>query len=191
MSETTRNKLLLHICCGPCSMAPLELLLAAERDCELFFFNPNIHPAVEWQRRLENAVTAAEHYDVLLHIYPGSDEAAWRKRAGDGKARCAFCYRTRLMQTAEFAANNGFDSISSTLLVSPYQDRDSLVEAGEAAAAAYGLEFEAHDWREQYRHGQELARQLGLYRQKYCGCIVSLEASKYYEKICAEHARLI
>ncbi len=95
------------------------------------------------------------------------------------------------MQTAEFAANHGFDSISSSLLVSPYQDRDSIIEAGEAAAAAYGLDFEAHDWREQYRHGQELARQLGLYRQKYCGCIVSLETSKYYEKICAEHARLI
>ena len=186
MSETTRNKLLLHICCGPCSMAPLELLLAAKRDCELFFFNPNIHPAVEWQRRLENAVTAAEHYDVLLHIYPGSDEAAWRKRAGDGKERCAFCYRTRLMQTAEFAANNGFDSISSSLLVSPYQDRDSIIEAGEAAVAAYGLEFEAHDWREQYRHGQELARQLGLYRQKYCGCIVSLEASKIGRASCRE-----
>ena len=108
-------------------MAPLELLLAAERDCELFFFNPNIHPSVEWQRRLDNAVIAAEHYDLMLHVYPGSDEAAWRERSGEGKTRCRFCYETRMMKTAEFAANNGFNSISSSLLVSPYQDRDGTI----------------------------------------------------------------
>lgn len=171
-------------------MAPLELLLAAERDCELFFFNPNIHPDVEWQRRLDNAATAAEHFELPLHIYPGSDEKAWRERADEGKERCRFCYETRMMKTAELAANRGFDSISSSLLVSPYQDRETIIKAGESAAAAYGLEFEAHDWRGQFRHGQDLARELGLYRQKYCGCIVSLKDSKFYEKICGEHAKL-
>ncbi|MDD2427234.1 MAG: epoxyqueuosine reductase QueH [Eubacteriales bacterium] len=187
----TKNKLLLHICCGPCAMAPLELLQAAERDCELFFFNPNIHPSVEWSRRLDNAVRAAEHYELPLHILPGIDVETWRERAADGKERCKFCYETRMMKTAEYAASNGFDSFSTSLLVSPYQDRKAIIRAGEVAAAAYGLEFEAYDWRDYYRHGQDLARDLGLYRQKYCGCIVSLEDSKFYEKICAEHARLI
>ena len=185
------KRLLLHICCGPCSMAPLEQLLAAERDCELFFFNPNIHPSVEWQRRLDNALKAAQHYELPLHIFPGTDEEAWRKRAAEGKERCKFCYETRMQKTAEFAADNGFDSFSTSLLVSPYQDREAIIRAGTAAAAEYGLEFEAHDWREQYRRGQDLAREIGLYRQKYCGCIISLEDSKFYEKICAEHAQLV
>lgn len=186
----TKNRLLLHVCCGPCSLAPVEMLLTAERDCELFFFNPNIHPGVEWQRRLDNAVIAAEHFGLPIHVFPGSDEKAWRERAENGKERCRFCYETRMSKTAEFAANNGFESISSSLLVSPYQDREAIIAIGKTVAAAYNLEFESHDWRDQFRYGQNLARELGLYRQKYCGCIVSLENSKFYEKVCAEHTKL-
>ena len=171
-------------------MWPVERLLEEGVDLTLLFYNPNIHPNVEWQRRLENALKVSDHYDVPLMIKGCSLAEEWIKRAEDGQERCRFCYQTRMDCVAQEAAKDGFDAFSTTLLVSPYQDRDLILEEGEKAAKQYGIQFIPYDWRDGYREGQSMAKDIELYRQKYCGCVVSLENSRFTEKISREHEKI-
>ena len=101
----------------------------------------------------------------------------------DLQNRCQnYCYRVRLEQTAKYAKEHGYDTISTTLLVSPYQKHEILKEQGEEIAKKYGLQFLYRDFRVGFREGQEKARELGLYMQKYCGCIFS-EEDRYSKQI--------
>lgn len=100
----------------------------------------------------------------------------------DLENRCVnYCYRVRLEQTAKFAKENGYDSFSTTLLVSPYQNHEALKQVGKEIAEKYGLEFVYRDFRVGFREGQAKARELGLYMQKYCGCVFS-EEMRYYNR---------
>lgn len=184
------KKLLLHICCGPCAMWPLERLLEEGVDVTLLFYNPNIQPGVEWERRHENAVKVADHYRLPLVARGCSLAEEWLRRADEGANRCRYCYQMRLACVAQEAEEGGFDAISTTLLVSPYQDRQMILEAGERAVQGKAVSFIPYDWRDGYRKGQAMARDLGLYRQKYCGCLVSLEESRFVDAIKEEHKRL-
>ncbi|HZK28993.1 MAG TPA: epoxyqueuosine reductase QueH [Clostridia bacterium] len=184
------KRLLLHACCGPCAMWPLERLLEEGIDVTLFFFNPNIHPRIEWQRRLENAAKVADHYDVPMIVRGCSMSEAWRERANDGDERCRYCYRTRLSSLADEAEAGRFDAISTTLFVSPYQKRDLIIKEGEKVAVGRPFTFTAYDWRDGFRRGQQMAKELGLYRQKYCGCIISFEQSKFFESVSREHEQI-
>ena len=102
--------------------------------------------------------------------------------ASDIDHRCGHCYRLRLEQTARYAAAHGFDSFTSTLFVSPYQNHDLLRQTAEAAAARYGVAFLYRDFRPGFRQGQQEARELGLYMQKYCGCVFS-EEERYAKQL--------
>ena len=94
--------------------------------------------------------------------------------------RCVkYCYRVRLEQTAKYAKENGYDTFSTTLLISPYQNHEALIEVAKTMAEKYGIEFLYRDFREGFREGQNKARELGLYMQKYCGCIFSKNAQMY------------
>ena len=95
--------------------------------------------------------------------------------AGDSDHRCGYCYACRLERTARYAAENGFCRFSTTLLVSPYQNRELIRAAGERMGEKYGVEFAAYDFRPRFQEGQEEARAAGLYLQKYCGCVYSEE----------------
>lgn len=182
--------LLLHCCCGPCAMWPLHQLLEAGVKVTLLFFNPNIHPRVEWQRRLDNTVKAADHYGVPLLVRGCSLASEWERRADDGDDRCRFCYEIRLSCVAREAELNHFDAISTTLLVSPYQKRELILKEGEKAVAGKEVAFIPYDWRDGFRKGQAMAKEIGLYRQKYCGCLISLEGSDHRDSILKEHERL-
>ena len=98
-----------------------------------------------------------------------------RAVADDIDGRCAYCYQTRMFETARYAAENGFTHFSSTLFISPYQNHELLRQTAERAASEYGVEFLYRDFRPVFRQGQDEARQLGLYMQKYCGCVFSEE----------------
>jgi len=148
----------------------------------MVWYNPNIHPEFEWNRRLENLHKAAEHYGVSLIEIPGYMEDYWKSGEYSG-SRCLMCYDVRLEEVARYAAENGYSSFSTTLLVSPYQQHDVIASVGLEKAAKYGIEFSYFDWREGFREGQNMARDIGLYRQKYCGCIFSLEESSFRDKI--------
>ena len=178
--------MLLHACCGPCAMYPVDFLLEQSKDLDLFWYNPNIHPEFEWNRRLENLHKCADHYGVKL--VKGDDECMqeyWEEKTylTEFASRCHMCYDIRMDAVAKFAAENGYDSFCTTLLVSPYQQHDVIVKTAEQKAEQYGVNFEYYDFRPGFRQGQQMARDIGLYRQKYCGCIFSLDESDFKEKI--------
>ncbi|NLF34702.1 MAG: epoxyqueuosine reductase QueH [Clostridiales bacterium] len=169
-------KLLLHICCAPCSITCLDALREDGHDVTGFWYNPNIHPFTEYRARKDALADYAE--TAALPLVQGGKYGLRpfvRAVCGDIDGRCAYCYRCRLEETARYAAEHGFDAFTTTLLVSPYQSRDGLLAAGERAAGQYGGVFLPQDFRPRFREGQQRARDLGLYMQKYCGCVFSEE----------------
>lgn len=180
------GKMLLHCCCGPCAMYPLDLLISEGRDLDCFWYNPNIQPQFEFDRRHLNLAKACEHYGVKL-ISEGDKcmEDYWRSKEylNEFASRCEMCYDIRMEQVAKFCSDNGYDSFTTTLLVSPYQQHDRIAEISDEKASKYGVKFDYIDFRPGFRQGQDMAREIGLYRQKYCGCIFSLEESKFRDKI--------
>lgn len=178
--------MLLHACCGPCAMYPLDLLLnELQRDLDVIWYNPNIHPEFEWNRRLENLHKACDHYGVNLIEIEGFEEDYWRSKEylNEFPSRCAMCYDKRMDVVANYAADNGYDSFCTTLLVSPYQQHELIKTTCEDKASKYGVCSEYMDFRAGFRKGQNMARDIGLYRQKYCGCCYSLDESEFKDKI--------
>jgi predicted adenine nucleotide alpha hydrolase (AANH) superfamily ATPase len=168
--------LLFHCCCGPCATACTESLSAEGITPFLFWYNPNIHLSEEYRNRRDALAALAEIKKLKLEtIDEYGLESFLRELGSNIKApeRCSICYRMRLEQTASWACKHGFDAFSTSLLISPYQQHDTIHQIGDELAAQYGLEFLYRDFRPLFRQGQAKARALGLYMQKYCGCIFS------------------
>lgn len=170
-------KVLLHICCAPCSIYPFkELLKNSAYKVKGFYFNPNIHPYEEYLRRRLAVEEYSKKADLDV-IYPEYKPDYFFKRISNYEekpARCKVCWHIRLEETALHAKENGFDSFSTTLLISPYQDHLIIKEIGFEVAKRYKLNFYYQDFRAGFRESQNEARQHNLYRQKYCGCKYSL-----------------
>lgn len=167
---------LLHICCAPCSISCIRQLREEGIDLTGYWYNPNIHPYTEYRSRHTTLQEYAK--SISLPLLEGGGYGLRDFLTGVGgnyDGRCAFCYECRLDTTAAAAAENGFDCFSTTLLISPYQNHELLRITGERCAARYGITFLYRDFRPLFRQGQEEARALGLYMQKYCGCIFSEE----------------
>lgn len=176
--------LLLHMCCGPCAEYPLEALREEGFTVSGYFFNPNIQPQKELDRRLAGVRKLSELRDFPVFAVERCDEQVWRDFSSPNKAdHCNYCYRVRMFEAARFAKENDFPAFTSTLFVSPWQDHEALKQAAEEAAEHYGIRFKYRDFRPGYRQGQEMAKADELYRQRYCGCIYSLGESNYKEKI--------
>lgn len=170
--------ILLHICCGPCSLYVIDALKKRypEENITGYFYNPNIHPYDELIRREAGAAKACAHKEIPLISKEDYDLASWKCFGGEGAKRCVMCYQRRFEETARYAAEHGYSHFTSTLFVSPYQNHEAMNRAARAAATRYGVTFlEGSDFREGFREGQNQARALGLYRQKYCGCIRSFK----------------
>ena len=168
------DELLLHACCGPCSTVALPAWQAEGLATTLLFYNPNIQPSCEHVLRLASLEEFARLAGVALHVH-GGGAADWVEAQGRaaGQERCEACLGLRLRETARMAAERGITRFATTLTVSPYQRHDLIRRTGEAAATAHGVEFLYADLRGQFaRSGQE-SRRLGLYRQRYCGCVPS------------------
>ncbi|MCL1812658.1 MAG: epoxyqueuosine reductase QueH [Treponema sp.] len=183
-------KLLLHVCCAPCSVASIVSLREEGIEPVLFWYNPNIHLFTEYTMRRDALLRYAG--DLGLHLI-AEDEyglkqfiAVLQQTAGrddvtacfDSPHRCMHCYRLRMEKTACTAKENGFDAFSTTLFISPYQNHELLKEEAQAAADKHGVTLLYRDFRPLFREGRAEARVLGLYMQKYCGCIFS-EADRY------------
>ena len=166
-------------------MYPQEVLKGEGTVYDMLWFNPNIHPRFEWNRRLQNLNKAADHYGVKLISEGICMEDYWKERSyiEEFGSRCVMCYDMRMDFTAKYASEHGYDSFTTTLLVSPYQQHDLIAATCEDKALKYGVEFKYYDFREGFRKGQNMARDIGLYSQKYCGCIFSLEESEFRDKI--------
>ena len=176
------EKTLLHICCAPCSIMCIDTLRAEGIEPVGYWYNPNIHPVTEYRSRRDTLIQYAKDIGMELHL---RDDYGLREfvRAiyPELENRCGVCYDLRMREAARFAAENGFESFSTTLLISPYQNHELLIETAEKAAKEYGIEFLYRDFRPRFREGQAKARELGLYMQKYCGCIFS-EEDRYCKK---------
>ncbi len=178
-------KLALHACCGPCLIEPLEAL-AEEHEVVVVYANPNIHPRQEYVRRRDTLLEWARERGAEVVEAP-YDSAAWVEavagHAGEPEERCRRCFELRLRLTASVASELGLEGVATTLTVSPYQDHDAIVAAGRAACESEGLRFVETDFRDRYPEATRRSRELGMYRQNYCGCLMSdLEARAQREE---------
>jgi predicted adenine nucleotide alpha hydrolase (AANH) superfamily ATPase len=173
-------RLLLHICCSPCLCVPLEELKKDGIEVEGFFYNPNIHPLLEFRRRMKSVKVYQETSSMPIHYCEdyGLNEFLDTIKHHDAPSRCADCYRMRLTAAARHARANGFDAFSTALLFSARQKHELLKEAGEEAASREGIPFYYVDYRHLYDESREMARKKCLYLQSYCGCIFS-ESERY------------
>ncbi len=172
-------KLLLHICCGPCACYPLEVLAAEGAAVTGFFFNPNIHPYQEFQRRLAALEELAGHTGLAVAYERDYGLREYlRQVVFHEDERCPICYRMRLTAAARRAAELGLDAFSTTLLYSRYQRHEVIREIGEEAGRLAGVPFFYRDFRGGWQAGITRSKELGLYRQPYCGCIYS-EQDRY------------
>jgi epoxyqueuosine reductase len=170
------ERLLLHICCGPCATYTVAHLRDLGFDVTGYWFDPNIHPFSEHERRRESLVKLATDVDLPVIWEPGYEMPEFlRLVAGTPHrpGRCRICYRMRLARTAHAAAAGGFDAFSTTLLISPYQDLKAMREIGEEEGAAQGVRFYFENLRKGFAEHGRLAREHGLYMQRYCGCVYS------------------
>lgn len=184
-------KILMHMCCAPCSCYPTEKLREEGFEPAGFFFNPNIHPYQEWRKRLRAArefsekvnikLFAENHYGLrdflskVSNVVEGIDSEETFKFSDGWHNRCKICYSWRLSETAKFAAENNFEIFTSTLFYSIHQNHDLMKKIAEHFAKIYGVQFYYEDFRAGWQRGIDLSLELELYRQNYCGCIFSEE----------------
>lgn len=170
-------KLLLHTCCAPCSVYCIDSLRKENIEPTVYWYNPNIHPYMEYKARRDclKEYTKSIGINAIFEEDYGLDEFC-KNVSNSLNTRCVnYCYPVRLRKTFEYAKQNGFDSVSTTLLYSIYQKHDFIKAYCEKLAEEYGIEFLYRDFRDGFWVGHDKARELGLYMQKYCGCIFSEE----------------
>jgi predicted adenine nucleotide alpha hydrolase (AANH) superfamily ATPase len=174
-----KPKLLLHICCAPCSTHVLNLLVSAF-DVTGYFYNPNIQPDSEYRRRLMEAERHCRKRNIGLlpsihHPRSWFSLIKGYEAEPEGGARCAVCFRMRLEETARSAAAHLFDCFATTLTISPHKDAALINRIGAEAGKRYQISFHAADFKKGNGYGEScrLSRTLGLYRQNYCGCVFS------------------
>lgn len=179
MSGADRPRLLLHVCCGPCATAVIERL-QADHELTLLWYNPNIQPAEEHELRLQAARKVAQALDLALVELPGGEDefaalCAGREADPEGGERCRLCYGLRLRQACAYAAAQGIELVATTLTISPHKAAATVNEVGSRMAQEAGVSFLAADFKRAggFQRSVALSRTLGLYRQRYCGCLCS------------------
>jgi len=169
-----KKKLLVHICCAPCFIAPYNHLKNSEWEIHGFWYNHNIHPYLEYKKRLITLQRFAEKENIPLIVKDEYDlEKFLRNSAFRESVRCYSCYYERLKYAAIIARKGNFDAFTTTLLYSKYQNHKMIVEIGNSLAKEYGVDFFYQDFREYWKEGIMLSKEDGMYRQQYCGCIYS------------------
>lgn len=170
--------LLLLSCCAPCSAGVIKKLAEEGKKFSVLFFNPNIAPVEEYQKRLQANKKVCEHFKInFIELPPNHDD--WFKEVAEGfeqkperGARCKRCFLYRLKQAAKYAKENGFDTFSSVLGISRYKDLESVNAAAEIAQKEFDIAYDFTNWRKNSgeQEGLKIVKELGLYLQKYCGC---------------------
>ncbi|MBM4148910.1 MAG: epoxyqueuosine reductase QueH [Lentisphaerae bacterium] len=174
-----KPRLLLHVCCAPCA-AHAAKTMSEDWEVTLFFSNSNISPPEEYERRLGEARKLAVACGAPL-VEDAHDHAGWLRavagfeREPEGGARCERCFAYNLARAARFAAGHGFDAFTTTLSVSPHKNSSAIFRAGTGFGGFLETDFKKRDG---FRKSIALARELGLYRQDYCGCEFSLRGKE-------------
>ena len=165
----------MHICCGPCAIYCINALRSKEHIVEGFFYNPNIHPVSEYDKRKESTLSVSKELNLPVYFHREYKfEDFFRKITfHEQDERCQICWRLRLKHTVEFARRENYDAFTTTLLISPYQNQDKIKEIATGLARYYDIKFYYEDFRIGFRESHNLSKEMGLYHQKYCGCIYS------------------
>ncbi len=187
--KTQNPRLLLHICCGPCATVAIERLKSENFEITGFFYNPNIHPEEEYNLRLENVkkVALKNNISLLPSLYEPKE---WHKkikgyeRAKEGGKRCELCIKMRLIATGKRAKEGGFDIFGTTLSTGLNKDSRIINLYGANISESIGVPFYLSDFKKRggFQKGVLLSKEIGLYRQRYCGCIYSLRSTPTYSK---------
>ncbi|MBR5227464.1 MAG: epoxyqueuosine reductase QueH [Clostridia bacterium] len=186
--EKDNKRLLVHACCAPCLVAVYDNIstnldefgINSIEDFDVIWYNINIHPKVEYLRRMDtlkqylNIVGKQGIYLDEYNMYDFVTNAISFKEKGYSM-RCEYCYYSRLDKVFKYAKDNGYYGVTTTLLISPYQKHDKIIEVCKRLEDKYGVKFVYKDFRPYFREGQNKARELGLYRQRFCGCIFSID----------------
>jgi predicted adenine nucleotide alpha hydrolase (AANH) superfamily ATPase len=174
-------KILLHTCCGPCSIYPVKKLRENNYDVMGFFYKNNIHPYTECLKRQQALEGYADKIELKVIYQDEYDlEGFLQKIIFREKNRCNVCYHERLLTTALIAKKGKFDYFSTTLLYSKFQKHELIKSLGESIGESIGIPFYYEDFRAGWKEGIETSKQLEMYRQQYCGCIYS-EKERYYK----------
>lgn len=164
----------MHICCAPCAVYTLKSLRSEGMDVLGYFYNPNIHPYVEYLKRLRTLENFAGISLLPLMIDKGYEVEDFFKGALEyGKDRCLFCYRMRLERAFREGRERKVDAVTTTLLYSKYQRHDEIKSTGEELAERFDVPFLYRDFRIGWKEGIEESRRINMYRQQYCGCLLS------------------
>jgi len=177
------KKILLHICCGVCASSCVENLHSQGFYVVGFFFNPNIHPFEEYQRRKENLKLIKEKFS--LEIIEGEyNPREWFKickeyaKEREGGRRCLLCYEFRLKETQKLCKSLGFDFFTTTLTVSPHKKAEMVFSVGKKLDEKRFLEIDFKK-KDGFKKAMEFAKKYNLYRQDYCGCVYSFQERKW------------
>lgn len=172
-------KVLLHICCGPCATYPVPELSGLGFEVMGYFSNSNIHPYTEYMKRREGVEEYTRNIPLQVIYDDNYDPSEYFQLINHReKQRCTYCYILRLEKAAKIARRGNFDYYSTTLLVSPMQKHDLIKELGESIGEKYGIPFLYRDFRPGFKETVARSREMGLYRQQYCGCLYS-EMERY------------
>ena len=173
------KKVLLHICCAPCSIYPIRKLIDMGYEVFGFWYNHNIHPYKEYEKRYKEVVKYLDNINIrLLEKNEYNLEEFMRNVVFREESRCSYCYSSRLRQAAIFAKKGKFDFFTTTLLYSKFQKHNLIKQIGISEAKKYKVKFLYEDFREGWKYGIKKSRKLNMYRQQYCGCIYS-EKDRY------------
>ena len=187
------NKILLHACCAICSGYPISHLKDMGYSVVVYFYNPNIHPEVEYRKRLDAEITLCKNFGVeLIEGEYDTDKffdcAKGLELEPEKGKRCDKCFELRLKQTAELAIKSGIKNFTTSIVISPHKNFQKLTDIGERIAKEYGLNYIAIDFKKKdgFLKTNKISKELGLYRQNYCGCKFSILSNKggtYLKKI--------
>ncbi len=174
-------KVLMHICCGPCAIYPVKSLRDDGMEVMGFFYRHNIHPYTECLKRQETLQNYADQIDLRLIHQDGYDLEGFIQNVVYREAdRCRYCYHDRLRSTALLAKRGKFNYFTTTLLYSKFQNHELVKITGESIGKSIGVDFLYQDFRTGWKEGVQTSKDLGMYRQQYCGCIYS-EKERFYK----------
>lgn len=184
-------RILLHVCCANCAIHPFKMLSVNGHQVFGYWYNPNIHPFTEYQKRLDALKSLEQKKSFPVFYNDSYDLEKFLKVAiQDVENRCRFCYTIRLIKAASYAKEQNFDAFTTTLLISPYQKHELIKRIGEKIGGDLGIKFFYDDFRPGFYEGKDEAKGMGLYSQKYCGCIFS-EKERYLRKAKAENVKKV
>lgn len=182
LKNSSRKKILLHACCGICSGYPISYLTDIGYEVVVYFFNPNIYPEEEFNKRLASEKKLCAHFGCKLIVENYEPQVFYDYVKGlenepEKGLRCDKCFELRLMKSAKKAKSLGIDEFTTSMVISPHKNYEKLSAIGLKIAQQEGLTYLAHNFRKQdgFLKTNAISASLGLYRQNYCGCKFALK----------------